>query len=480
MGSSMKNAYMEEVLQQQQRVEQELAPSRKRRSAPPIQQALAMPGAPPPAALPEEPERPRSALDRALDVRITGFLKWKTVVVPPNVYVIHTRRGRTEPVNIGLGLSFSFNPWTDAFLLVPAAVQTLLINARSICKERQGVLLQAYVQWIVEDIQTAYRKLDFSDPDDPMRVVNVQLSEQAEAAIKDKVSTMTIDEVLTDKQPIIEELTTRLRTVSEGGKGAGLGLKIVTVQIKEAVVSSPRVWENLQRPYRSEQEKNARLAEIENERLVRVREEEEEKAAEIARLAVEAELDGLRHERALEKQKRDQDARLEQQTLEQAFRQKQIEEQARTEAQRRETEQQARLQAMALEIEELEKTHAKLAEQRKIEEAEAALELARLKDKLKREELVRQAAHAEALRELEQARERAKIENEVSPERLQRELAALLPAIAEKLPRADSSRTVTIAGGAGGSDGVQALVGLVESLRSLISDRTESGEREPD
>ena len=73
-----------------------------------------------------------------------------------------------------------------------------------------------------------------------MRIVNVQLREQAEAAIKDKVATMAIDDILSDKQPIIEELTARLRAVAEGA-----GLRIITVQIKEAVVSSRAVWESL-------------------------------------------------------------------------------------------------------------------------------------------------------------------------------------------------------------------------------------------
>src|SRR5208282_2724708 len=132
-----------------------------------------------------------------------------------------------------------------------------------ICTERQGILVQAYVQWIVDDVGTAYKKLDFSDAEDPMRVVNVQLREQAEAAIKDKVATLAINEVLADKQPIIEELTTRLRTVAEGS--GGLGLKIVTVQIKEAVVSSTRLWENLQKPFRAERERLARMAELETE-----------------------------------------------------------------------------------------------------------------------------------------------------------------------------------------------------------------------
>src|SRR5262249_5603792 len=116
----------------------------------------------------------------------------------------------------------------------------------------------------------SYRRLDFADPADPMRIVNVQLREQAEAVIKDKVATMSIDQVLNDKLPIIEELTQRLRLTAEGtatGRDtSGLGLKIVTVQIKEAVVSSARLWENLQKPFRAEREKLARLAEMETER----------------------------------------------------------------------------------------------------------------------------------------------------------------------------------------------------------------------
>ncbi len=149
-------------------------------------------------------------------------------------------------------------------------MQTILINAYCICRELQGVLVQGYVQWIIQDFGIAYRKLDFSDAVDPMRLVNLQLKEQAEAAIKDKVSTMGVNDVLSDKQPIIEELTARLRAVAEGegDTDQGLGLRIVTVQIKEAVVSSSRLWENLQKPYRAEQARVARLAELAAEEVI--------------------------------------------------------------------------------------------------------------------------------------------------------------------------------------------------------------------
>ena len=107
-----------------------------------------------------------------------------------------------------------------------------------------------------------------------MRMVNVQLREQAEAAIKDKVATMGIDEVLSDKQPIIEELTPACAAWPRAAASSdqGLGLRIVTVQIKEAVVSSARLWENLQKPFRAERERVARLAELGAEEAIARRE----------------------------------------------------------------------------------------------------------------------------------------------------------------------------------------------------------------
>jgi hypothetical protein len=256
---SLRNDYLEQVVRQKSQLENDL----KARRGPMVYNA-----APAGAGRAARPTTSRSRSSTApggavggsaVDVRVSGFWRWKNVVVPPNAYVVHTRRGHEEPLHLGLGVSFRFNPATDSFLVVPSAMQTIIINANCICRERQGVLVQGYVQWIIQDFKTAYRKLDFSDVVDPMRVVNVQLREQAEAAIKDTVATMSIEDVLSDKQPIIKELTTRLRHVAEGdGQDTGLGLRIVTVQIKEAVVSSPRVWEMLQRPFRAERSKEAR------------------------------------------------------------------------------------------------------------------------------------------------------------------------------------------------------------------------------
>ncbi|WP_141577884.1 SPFH domain-containing protein [Actinomadura sp. WMMA1423] len=449
--SGQGNSYLDQVVAQQAVLEDDL---KARRSPPP----------PPGVAGAAPPPGPLAKRDRALggagpadrpgpgpvDVRISGFWRWKNVLVPPNAFVVHTRRGRAEPLHIGLGVSFRFNPATDSFLVVPGATQTILINAYCICRELQGVLVQGYVQWIIQDFGTAYRKLDFGG-DDPMRLVNLQLREQAEAAIKDKVATMGVRDVLSDKQPIIEELTARLRAVAEGEDNSdqGLGLRIVTVQIKEAVVSSSRLWENLQKPYRAEQGQIARLAELEAEEAVAQREMAAARVKETQRLEHERELAELR---------------------------------ARNESQLFDTEAGERLRRTrrehddSREVAELQTEttrHAlRMERERHEEEAETGRlrierdqELARMRTEgeLALAGLRARSRHEQELLDLERDAARAALENERTPAAVQARLIAALPEIMARLPKPDELRTVTV----GGADQTS-VAGLLTQLAAII------------
>lgn len=456
--ANTKNAYLDQVMAQQEKLEADLRA--KRAGTPPASPvAPRLAGA---RAAGSSAERFQAAeavggeRRNAVDVRLTGFWRWKSVLVPPNAYVVHTRRGRPEPVHLGLGVSFRFDPFTDAYLVAPGATQTILINAYCICQELQGLLVQGYVQWIIQDFGTAYKKLDFSDAEDPMRLVNLQLREQAEAAIKDKVATMGIDEVLSDKQPIIEELTARLRHVAEGAGGTdtGLGLRIVTVQIKEAVVSSTRLWENLQQPFRAERARIARLAELAAEAEIRAKELEHRRRMETDELETQARLDALR---AVQEA-----ARFDRERAEQARRHAKEQELARqAAAEQNETA----LAGYALEKvradHEAELARAKqreqLEQQRTAAEAAIALEEAR-----------RAMANRQTAQEIEFLEARQRIANAMTDANLQGRLLETLPAVAEKLPKPVELKSVAIGGPGTGAAGADALGGLIAQVLAVV------------
>ncbi|TDD83384.1 SPFH domain-containing protein [Actinomadura rubrisoli] len=445
------NTYLEKVVAQQAVLEDDL---RARRAAAP----QAAPGAagPPAGPLAKRHRALAATGDRPapgpVDVRISGFWRWKNVLVPPNAFVVHTRRGRDEPLHVGLGVSFRFNPSTDSFLVVPGAAQTILINAYCICQELQGVLVQGYVQWIIQDFATAYRKLDFGDAGDPMRLVNLQLREQAEAAIKDKVSTMGVRDVLSDKQPIIEELTARLRAVAEGEDHSdqGLGLRIVTVQIKEAVVSSSRLWENLQKPYRAEQGQIARLAELEAEEAVAQREMAAARLKETQRLEHERELDELRA--------RNEAERFDTEVAERLRRTRREHDDSREVA---ELETETTRHALRMERE----RHAEEAETGRLRvEREQELGRLELDAELALADLRAQSRHGQALLDIERERARAELENGRTPAAVQGRLIASLPEIMSRLPKPDELRSVTV----NGTDQTS-LAGLLTQLTAVIA-----------
>ncbi|MFC7247819.1 SPFH domain-containing protein [Catellatospora aurea] len=456
MASAERNSYLDQVVAQSAQLEQDLR----------VKKA---PMAPAPAAGGGDTSNRarRSATEAAttpptaVDVRVTGFGPWKTVLVPPNAFVVHTRRGREKPLHLGLGTSFRYRSATDSYLVVPGTMQTILLNAFCICRELQGVLVQAYVQWIVQDIATAYRKLDFGDASDPMRLVNLQLKEQAEAAIKDKVATMSVHEVLSDKQPIIEELTARLRGVAEGAgdSDTGLGLRIVTVQIKEAVVTSARLWENLQKPFRSEQGQLARLAELGAQEIITGRELASQRLDQLQRLENDRELADLKARNAAGAFDRDAAERL-----------------------RRGEREQADARALASQASETTLHELQLEQQRHAQETEMRRLRLELEQTLQRLTLDHELAvardraeqlHAAALLELERDRVGQDIANGRSPEAVQAELIARLPEIVAKLPKPDEVRTVNLSGADGGSlSGIVAeLAAAVTAIRSAVTSR---------
>src|SRR5262249_11492683 len=183
--------------------------------------------------------------------------------------------------------------------------------------------------------------------------VQIQLREQAEAAIKDNVRTMSIDDVLSDKQTIIKELTHRRRTVAEGDReedpASGLGLKIVTVQIKEAVVSSTQLWQNLQKPFRAEREKLARLAELEAAQHIALQEQINRQKRETDTLGMQRQLEELRFAGQREQYDREQAERVRRQQVEQEEEQKAIANGTATERARREADLELALHQIELE-----------------------------------------------------------------------------------------------------------------------------------
>jgi hypothetical protein len=249
---------------------------------------------------------------------------------------------------------------------------------------------------------------------------------------------MSVQEVLTDKEPIIEELTTRLKTVAEGrsqGDRAvdeGLGIKIVTVQIKEALVSSQRLWQDLQAPFRYEQEKAARISYLVAQDEIRKKELENRQFTETSEAQTMVEIERIKQSKqteAVELRLAEETQRFtrEQETLRQKI---QLEEQ--TTLTRRESEQRLLAQAAQAEqqrkLEMLSQTQVEAIERTRLD-AEAS---ARQKT-LQVEQALQELAEETRLAEMNAQAEQQRIERETTLRRQESEFKLLLQDLADRL-----------------------------------------------
>jgi hypothetical protein len=279
---------------------------------------------------------------------------------------------------------------------------------------------------------------------------------------------MSIDQVLTDKLPIIEELTQRLRLLAEGtstGQDAsGLGLKIVTVQIKEAVVSSTRLWENLQKPVRAEREKVARLAEVAAQQEIAARELESRQAGAAAEMEAERRLAERRAAIEQERYDREQAEQGRRHKLEQEAVQRALAERNQTEMARKAAELELTLKELELSAQRVEKEIESVRRQAGLDEARHEQERRRALDSLQMEDERSKAEAARAEREVAVLKARRAVENDLSEGRVRERLIERLPEIAAALPKPEELRAVSITGDGGG---VGQLLGFLASALGL-------------
>ena len=187
------------------------------------------------------------------------------------------------------------------------------------------------------------------------------------------------------------------------------------MQIKEAVVSSTRLWENLQKPYRAEQNQIARLAEL--------------NAAEI--IAARQALNDLKRG-----EREQEDAR-------------------KLAAQRDETQR----HAIGLEQE----RHAQEVEIGRLRiELDHMLQQLKLDYELATTTARAENSHAVQLLDIERTKLRQEISNDQSPAAIQARLIGNLPDIVSKLPKPNELKSVTVAGD------TTSLAGVIAQLRAVV------------
>jgi len=234
------------------------------------------------------------------------------VSINPDEFVIHYGRGGLIK-HSGRGVSFFCWPG-ETYIAVPSTIRDVNYCADQITVEKQGVRVQGFLAYRIDDFELAYQTLDLRsrtarvlmsaeksieatdystktsetvyklDPNDPLAKTDLILRRLAESVVRHEVSNKTVDQMIGERESVIDSMKEQIAPTV-----AKWGLTVETIEFTEVWIRSKTLFQDMQAEYRNEIRKKAEQSTSETEREVTETKLENER--EIARMDAEAKRD---------------------------------------------------------------------------------------------------------------------------------------------------------------------------------------------
>jgi regulator of protease activity HflC (stomatin/prohibitin superfamily) len=231
------------------------------------------------------------------------------VSINPDEFVIHYGRGG-KIKHSGRGVSFFCWPG-ETYIAVPSTIRDVNYCADQITLEKQGVRVQGFLAYRIDDFELAYQTLDLRsrsarvlmsaeksieatdystrtseticklDPNDPLAKTDLILRRLAESVVRHEVSNKTVDQMIGERESVIDSMKEQIAPTV-----AKWGLVVETIEFTEVWIRSKALFQDMQAEYRNEIRKKAEQSTSETERLITETRLENER--EVARLNAEA------------------------------------------------------------------------------------------------------------------------------------------------------------------------------------------------
>jgi len=202
--------------------------------------------------------------------------RWGRVSARPSEYLIKLRRGKV--VAHGAGLSTRIWPG-ETYTILPTSIQRASFVADQVTAEKVGVAVTGIAVFRIAHPLLAFRMLDLSDGAGGVEQLATILREMFIGAARRLVAGMTVQDCMTRrKESIAHELMREIQPVVSGsGKpedstDRGWGVVLDTIEIQDVRILSEKVFADLQAPYRSQLELEARKSTVQRDQEIHLRE----------------------------------------------------------------------------------------------------------------------------------------------------------------------------------------------------------------
>ena len=212
-------------------------------------------------------------------------VKSRYKVFPPNVFVIHIRRGVVKHKSFGGG--FFKLPIIDQYFLLPTTIQRIEIKAseKVISKENQEIVVRGFLVWRIEDAEKAFKRITGNTSNSTLTEINTTLEQLAESVIRTTVANMTLDSILRNRGKIVDDLMKEFSTVV-----ATWGVSIETVEIKDVELINQELFVNLQAEFENAKALEAQEITIQTSRSIETAKISKNKEIEMAKAEADREI----------------------------------------------------------------------------------------------------------------------------------------------------------------------------------------------
>jgi regulator of protease activity HflC (stomatin/prohibitin superfamily) len=192
------------------------------------------------------------------------YIKKYVRIFDPNIFYVHLRKGKAKKQGEG-GMVIRI-PFLDRILAVDRTVQQLNISAESVLsKEKQKIRLSAVLQWQADNAIATINNVTWKE-------IPNRLTAIIESVIRTACAQLSVEEILEERQLIIEAIKKELiDIVSEWG------LKVVTVELVDVVVVNESFLRDMSKPREAEMHRLAQIALIEADQATGTRDIERSK-----------------------------------------------------------------------------------------------------------------------------------------------------------------------------------------------------------
>lgn len=182
----------------------------------------------------------------------------------PAQYGVARRFGRVR--RRGPGISALILPVIDRWEVVPCSSNRITFCAEQITAENQGVQVNGFAIWKISDPEKASQCYDFDDEKAAVSTLGENLRDVVESAIRHRVANMPLEEVLRKRGSIILQLKDETAYMA-----LQWGVIIETVEIREVLILSATLFEQMQADYRNAMRLMSETSALETEKAIQER-----------------------------------------------------------------------------------------------------------------------------------------------------------------------------------------------------------------